>query len=613
MEPEEPFTSSQSNPPPSTSSGISGIIAASASVHPDVRNRKTIPESVNPFTLAAAARGKMSEQRRDQCRRAVTGFIVKGLLPFSTVEAPWWREMISTLNPQYQSPSRDMLSNTLIPAWYAVEIGNLKRKLQVVADVAVTADGWTSVVQDHYLTVTVHYVKEGSMKENHKVVAITVDNAANMDVAVKKMNIIKIGCFAHTLNIAAQKLYNVPSVSRWAGRIRAMVVWLKRSSLAKPVLKEKQKLLGLPEHAVILDVKNRWNSLFLMVERFLEQFPAIQAAAMDARLKRTMEKDRLERVTDDDFRKAEFVKVMKLPLCTSTLCMSAERIPTLGQILPILGKLEHHFTISAEDSTFTQCIKEKIWGDLSKRYQEECIQQFLEESTALDLRFKSRVAAADAVWDRVKKELINRATTHQEIFAEEDMAIEVRAKSITSTSEKIQEEIQLYRGLPCTLSTVNPATWWWSMKDTLPMLSSLAARKLTMTVVTRRGSTYEMISRFLEKQQAVCAVLAKHRNTWHLMPKDNDIATLENVNQLLQPLYDLTDALASEKRVALSSLTPVLEHISSEILSEQAEDNLLRQMKQVMREDLQGRYTKMVERVLRDLHLRGCPISGKLL
>lgn len=184
------------------------------------------------------------------------------------------REMISTLNPQYQSPSRDMLSNTLIPAWYAVEKGNLKRKLQVVADVAVTADGWTSVAQDHYLTISVHYVKEGSMMENvlhtravytsqtgeviaeeigeildefeikHKVVAIIVDNAANMDVAVKKMSIIKIGCFAHTLNTAAQKLYNVPSISRWAGRIRAMVVWLKRSSLAKPVLKEKQKLLG---------------------------------------------------------------------------------------------------------------------------------------------------------------------------------------------------------------------------------------------------------------------------------------------------------------------------------------------------------------------------------
>ncbi|KAL1246570.1 hypothetical protein QQF64_034579 [Cirrhinus molitorella] len=79
---------------------------------------------------------------------------------------------------------------------------------------------------------------------------------------------------------------------------------------------------------------------------------------------------------------------------------------------------------------------------------------------------------------------------------------------------------------------------------------------------------------------------------WHLMSKDNDITSLENVNQLLLPFYDLTDALASEKRVTLSSLTPVLEHIGSEILSEQAGDNLLiRQMKQ-------GRYTEQVERVL---------------
>ncbi len=44
---------------------------------------------------------------------------------------------------------------------------------------------------------------------------------------------------------------------------------------------------------------------------------------------------RLQRVSDEDFRKAEqFVKVTKI-LYTSTLCVSDERSPTLGQILPI--------------------------------------------------------------------------------------------------------------------------------------------------------------------------------------------------------------------------------------------------------------------------------------
>jgi len=43
-----------------------------------------------------------------------------------------------------------------------------------------------------------------------KVAAITVDNASNMNVAVQKLDLIKIGCFAHTLNLGAQSMYQLP-------------------------------------------------------------------------------------------------------------------------------------------------------------------------------------------------------------------------------------------------------------------------------------------------------------------------------------------------------------------------------------------------------------------
>lgn len=182
---------------------------------------------------------------------------------------------MAVLSPKYKSPTRDMVSNTLVPAWYAVEKENVKRELEAVREVAVTADGWTSIAQDHYLTVTVHYIAEGVMRQKTlhtravyvsqtgeaiaeeigdileefgvraKVVAITVDNAANMDVAMKRMQVRKIACFAHVLNLAAQKVYSIPSVARWAGRVRATLVWLKRCSLTKPVLKEKQNILGI--------------------------------------------------------------------------------------------------------------------------------------------------------------------------------------------------------------------------------------------------------------------------------------------------------------------------------------------------------------------------------
>lgn len=364
-----------------------------------------------PFTLAAR---KMPSNQVEQCHRAVTKFVVKGLHPFATVESPWFREMTKALNPRYTPPSRTVLSNTLIPAWYEVEKQNVITELANVSKVAITSDGWTSLAQDHYITVTAHYSSQGKLQQKvlqtkavyraqtgetvaveigevleefgitQKVVVMTVDNASNMDVAAKKLDILKLGCFAHTLNLAAQKVYSIATMTRWAAKLRAVIVWMKRSSMAKVVLKEKQLLLKLPQHTMILDVKTRWNSLFLMVERFLEQYPALQAAVLDPRIRKPMERDRLDRITDEDFTKAEeFIKVMKV-LYTSTLCVSSEKTPTCGQILPILMKLKTHFTVQEGDSSFVSDIKRKVLTDLSGRYQEEKIQQFLEEATAMD-------------------------------------------------------------------------------------------------------------------------------------------------------------------------------------------------------------------------------------
>ncbi|KAK7884146.1 hypothetical protein WMY93_027269 [Mugilogobius chulae] len=61
----------------------------------------------------------------------------------------------------------------------------------------------------------------------------------------------------------------------------------------------------------------------------------------------------------------------------------------------------------------------------------------------------------------------------------------------------------------------------------------------------------------------------------------------EQVHQLLQPLNELTDVMASEKQVTLSSLKPVLEHINKRIFNEKEGDSALtKQMKKAVRDDL---------------------------
>ncbi len=58
-----------------------------------------------------------------------------------------------------------------------------------------------------------------------------------------------------------------------------------------------------------------------------------------------------------------------------------------------------------EDTMFVGSIKEKVWENLSQRYQDDDIQAFLHEATAMDPRFKGR-SVSDETWDRLRRKAI---------------------------------------------------------------------------------------------------------------------------------------------------------------------------------------------------------------
>ena len=278
------------------------------------------PVKSNPWVMARMK--GLGREKSDQITRAVVKYIVKDLRPFSTIESQPFRDMLKAMNEKYRPPCRKTLADDLIPAWYEAVKQDLMTQLDRASFVAVTADHWTSIASDHYLTITVHYIDlnftwaekvlqtravytaqtgekiaERILEclfeyDYEKVVAATVDNARNMDVGINKLAKLKIGCFCHVMNLAAQEVYKINPVMRWVAKVRTIVVYFKRCAMAKVLLTRKQALLGLRKNQLILDVRTRWNTLYLMIARFAEQYPAVAAAVRDPELKKTSEKDK---------------------------------------------------------------------------------------------------------------------------------------------------------------------------------------------------------------------------------------------------------------------------------------------------------------------------------
>ncbi len=183
-----------------------------------------------------------------------------------------------------------------------------------------------------------------------KVPACTVDNAANIGKAVDISSIdIKVGCYAHTLNLAAMKTIDISH--NFTKYICPVVGFMHRNHIGAEVLSEKQKGLGLKEHHLIMDVKTHWNSTYLMVERFLQQRPVLLAALLDPQVKRQLDTHILQVDLDDVgvIKCQEYVDQMK-HLYDITLAISGGSIPSISLMLPLQASLRKKFCHRTHDN-----------------------------------------------------------------------------------------------------------------------------------------------------------------------------------------------------------------------------------------------------------------------
>lgn len=154
----------------------------------------------------------------------------------------WWKtknskKFVHLLNPGYKLPSRKSISKSLLPQLLNETKERVKKNLNNAQFIAFTTDGWTSINNDSFVAVTVHFIDttkyvlksfllgcfnfEKSHSNNNlsvfledcfnewniseKIKVAVTDNAANVTAAIKmNKNWRHIPCLAHTINLIAQ-------------------------------------------------------------------------------------------------------------------------------------------------------------------------------------------------------------------------------------------------------------------------------------------------------------------------------------------------------------------------------------------------------------------------
>ena len=216
---------------------------------------------------------------------------------------------------------------------------------------------------------------------------LVTDNASNMTVAARELgSTMHIGCFAHTLNLACGKALQIEEVAQLLAKIRRIVAYFHRSAVAAAVLKEKQRLLNVPQHKLIIDVSTRWNSAVDMMARFVEQQHAMYAALMSKEL-RTRERDMSAFQEEEEVTRVEELLSVLTPLKTATVALCEEKVPTVSIIVPLQFQLVNNAMQGvADDTPFITKVKAAVGNDLCNRYH--VMQPELLTATLLDPRFK---------------------------------------------------------------------------------------------------------------------------------------------------------------------------------------------------------------------------------
>ncbi|KAL1251292.1 hypothetical protein QQF64_019088 [Cirrhinus molitorella] len=444
--------------------------------------------------------------------------MVKDMQPYNIVNDEGFREFVYALDPRYQLPSRSTLIRNL-EEQYDTTKTSLKKKMEEADHISVTTDMWTSINTEAYLAVTAHFIIDDSLMSclldvhrfpqrhtadeiaaalheifrdfniENKVGCVVTDNAANMVAAVKKLVLRHMPCFAHTLNLIVKDgLSAVAELTETREKVKRIVGHFKSSCVSMEKLSKYQREMKLPEYKLVQEVETRWNSTYLMLERFLAVKVPLSAAlsTIDAGL---------PVLFSSDWDAIESAVRILHPFFQVTEEISAELNVTASKCIPMVRNLQKVTTSmmqQQEKGNIGYRLAEALNGTLQRRCSAYETSRLLSKATILDPRFKTLGFISPQKADEAVKSLSSEgamfvlegqaqastplaSSTANELWHDFDTQV-----SSQNPRQDFLTELKLYLAEPNIVRTECPIQYWSAKEAKFHLLRELARKYLSV-------------------------------------------------------------------------------------------------------------------------------------
>ncbi|CAH0397643.1 unnamed protein product [Chilo suppressalis] len=327
--------------------------------------------------------------------------------------------ILYALNPNYEIPDRKTLSVNLLPKVYEKRLEDIKSFVQINAkSVCITVDSWTSRSLDSYMAITAHFMTKnpvelksvliqcGEFEGHHtgiriyrdirsilqnwgiydKVNFFVSDNASNMLSAAKYFeddDLPHFGCYAHKLNLVVQDALD--EIKDTLAKVQKVVNHFRKSTIAKEKLlkyQSNQQNVAQPK-TVIKAVPTRWNSVFLMLERFIELAEALRATIPNLNTD-------LPIIPIEEWKCIEQVSIILKPFYKATVEMSAENYLVASKAIILTSSLINICDNFTKQELYdpVKNLAEKLKDAMLSRLGNLETNETICLSTVLDPRFK---------------------------------------------------------------------------------------------------------------------------------------------------------------------------------------------------------------------------------